>query len=245
METKVKAAGSDEWKRLADFPEITAPGGGPTPSPAQTPAAAAALAQLPALARPLDVLGCYERSWNLLKANFWPLIGASLLYAILAGCLVYTQFRGVLFVSAIFSGLLTGGIEYRILRSLRGENATVGDVFAGFTRAPVALVISAIVMSVFVTVGLICLIIPGIFLAVAYSLTYINAVDKKLGFWEAMEASRKAVMRQWWPMFGVVLLGIPFFLAGALALGIGVLVAIPLVFGAVACAYEDLCNPKR
>ena len=86
---------------------------------------------------------------------------------------------------------------------------------------------------------------PGIYLAVAYPFTYILAVDKGLGFWEAMETSRRVATAQWWRVFGLILLGIPFVLLGLAALGVGLFVALPLVTGAFAYAYEDLFNPKR
>jgi uncharacterized membrane protein len=57
--------------------------------------------------------------------------------------------------------------------------------------------------------------------------------------------SRKVVTRNWWRVFGLLLLAIPVFILGALALGIGIFVAIPLVFGAIAYAYEDLCGSAR
>ena len=87
--------------------------------------------------------------------------------------------------------------------------------------------------------------LPGIYLAVSYVFTQVLIVDKKLGFWEAMETSRKVITRQWWRVFGLILLGIPFFILGVAAVGVGVFVALPLVTGAFAYAYEDLCNPKR
>jgi uncharacterized membrane protein len=101
------------------------------------------------------------------------------------------------------------------------------------------------VVSIFITLGFFCLVLPGIFLAVAYAFAYMLAVDKGLGFWEAMETSRRVVTRQWWRVFGLILLGIPFIILGFAALGVGVFVALPLVAGAIAYAYEDLCNPSR
>jgi uncharacterized membrane protein len=95
-----------------------------------------------------------------------------------------------------------------------------------------------------VTIGVFCLIIPGIYLGVAYAFAHILAVDKGLEFWTALETSRKVITRNWWPMFGLLLLAIPVYILGALALGVGLLVAIPVVLGAIAYAYEDLCNPR-
>ena len=88
--------------------------------------------------------------------------------------------------------------------------------------------------------------LPGVYLAIAYSFTVILAVDKRLGFWESMETSRKVVTRQWWRVFGLDRSS-PFrsSFSGRSRFGVGIFVAIPLVLGAVTYAYEDLCNPAK
>jgi uncharacterized membrane protein len=93
-------------------------------------------------------------------------------------------------------------------------------------------------------VGFVCLVIPFIYLLVAYSFTTILAVDKRVGFWEAMEGSRKVITRNWWSVLGLLLLMIPFLILGVVALGVGIFVAMPLCVGALVYAYEDLCNPR-
>jgi uncharacterized membrane protein len=240
MDTKIKVAGTDAWKTIAEFPEITGAATGVPAAGLVTPQS-----PLPAAAPTLDIISCYERSWALLKANFWPFVGVSVLMAIIYAILGYTQFRGLFFASPLFGGILSGGFYYYFLLRIRGQPATVGDMFAGFTKAFVTILVAGLVVSLFITVGLLCLIIPGIYLAIAYPFTYILAVDKGMGFWEAMETSRKVITRQWWRVFGLILLGIPFFVLGFVVLGVGVFVALPLVTGAFAYAYEDLCNPKR
>lgn len=244
LETRAKAAGSDAWKTVADFPELS----GNAPSPASAPilAAAPAAAPAPALGGPrLDILRCYERSWNLLKANFWPLVGVSVLMSVIYAALGYTQFQGIFFVTPLLGGVFSAGAYYFLLLKIRGQPAAFADVFAGFTRAFLTLLVAGLLISVFVTVGAFCLILPGVYLAVAYTFTIILAVDKRLGFWESMETSRKVITRQWWQVLGLILLAIPFLLLGVAALGVGIFVTIPLILGAVAYAYEDLCNPAK
>jgi hypothetical protein len=233
METRVKAAASGEWGTVADFPELT--GQGPAAGPL-----------LVGRAPNLDILSCYERSWELLKANFWPLVGVSFLMAalVLAVPAVQTWAPSLIILGPLFEGSLIGGWYYYFLKRIRGERATLGDAFGGFTRAFGALVATGFLVTTFTFAGLILLVLPGIYLIVAYSFAYILATDKRLTFWEAMEGSRRTITRQWWRVFGLILLGIPFLLLGIAAFGIGVLVALPLVVGAQAYAYEDLCNPK-
>ena len=240
MDTRIKVAGTEQWKTVAEFPEITG----------VAPEGAAAGAGIPVgpgagMAGKLDIISCYERSWALLKGNFWPLVGVSVLMGLIYGVLGYSQFKGLFFASPLFGGLLSGGFYYYFLLKIRGQPTTLGDLFAGFTKAFLTLLVASLVISLFIFVGLFCLVLPGIYLAVAYPFAYILAVDKGLGFWESMETSRKVITAQWWRVFGLLLLGIPFILLGFAALGIGIFIALPLVTGAFAYAYEDLCNPKR
>ncbi len=234
LRTRVRPEPSQEWGTVADFPELTG----------------AAVPGLPAViggrAAPLDILGCYARSWELLKANFWPLVGVSFLMCLFLGALVYSQVSPYLYaLSPLFMGVFIGGWYYYFLKKIRSETTTLADAFGGFTRAFGPLVVTGILVSTFTFLGFIALILPGIYLLVAYGFAYILAADKRLGFWEAMETSRRVITRQWFRVLGLILLGIPFIFLGMAALGVGLLVAIPFVIGAQAYAYEDLCNPRR
>lgn len=234
LQTRARADGSEEWMTIADFPELTELG----------PAAGPALA---GRASKLDIISCYERSWDLLKANFWPLVGASLVIMALFGALMWLQSVAVYMqlITPLFAGALMGGWYFYFLRRIRGEAATLGDLFAGFTRGYGNMVVIGILVSMFTFLGLILLVLPGIYLIVAYSFAYVLATDKRLSYWGAMETSRRTVTPQWWRVLGLILLGIPFVLLGLAALGIGLLVAMPLIIGAQAYAYEDLCNPGK
>jgi|ERR1017187_5393920 hypothetical protein len=238
LETKVKALGTDEWRRIADFPELAAAG----TAGIAAPAAAAALA---GRAGKLDIISCYERSWALLKANFWPLVGVSFLIIVINAVIGYTHFLGVFLVTPLIGAVLSGGWYYYFLLKIRGQPTTIGDAFGGFTRAFMALIGTGLLVTIFVVAGMCLLILPGIYLAVSYAFAYMLATDKRIGIWDAMETSRRVITRQWWRVLGLLLLGIPFILLGFAALGVGIFVAIPLVVGATAYAYEDLCNPRQ
>jgi hypothetical protein len=240
LQTKVKEVGTDTWKTIGDFPDIT--GNAPAPGGA---AGAPPVSVVFRQAAQLDVISCYERSWTLLKANFWPLVGVSVVMSLFYSVLFYSQSRGLVYLTPVFGGVLSAGLYYYFLRKVRGLPTTFGDLFAGFRKAFLTLVVAGIVISTFITVGLICLVLPGIYLLVSYAFTQLLVIDRGLGFWEAMETSRKVITRQWWRMLGLLLLCIPFILLGIAALVVGIFVAVPLITGAVVYAYEDLCNPGK
>jgi hypothetical protein len=246
MNTRARELGSDEWRPLGDIPEFA---GGPrrTPAPpvmAPEPGDARALADtLIAGARDFDVFRCYERSWALVKSQFWPLLGVTLLVGLISVICRVPPYLGMV-VSLTLSGVFTGGLQYYYLKRIRGQPTDIGDAFAGFTLAFGPLVIAFIVYLALVMTGFVLLILPGIYLAVAYQFAFLLILDRKLDFWSALEVSRRVITARWWPMFGLGLLGVLFAIIGLLCLVVGVFVAIVLIQGAGVYAYEDLCNPQ-
>lgn len=240
-DTKVRVAGTDAWRTVADFPELT---GGPSTAELTQPPMA--LSATPLAARPVasfDVMSCYERSWTLLKANFWPFVGVALLMVVIGIPIGVFQRQSHGLLSLILGAPLGGGFYYYFLLKARGQPAGFGDLFAGFTRAFLQLLLAGIVGTIILVVGFCCLIIPFIYLAVAYGFANLLITDKQISFWDGLEGSRKTVTRHWWSVFGLMLLSIPFIILGCVCLGVGILVALPLIMGAMVYAYEDLFNP--
>ena len=88
--------------------------------------------------------------------------------------------------------------------------------------------------------GFLCLVLPGIYLLIAWGFTLPLVVDKQLDFWSAMELSRKVISRHWFKFLGFGLVLFLLLFAGALSLIVGVFVMLPLVLAAQMYAYEDI-----
>jgi hypothetical protein len=246
-QTKVRREGSTEWKPLAEYPEFASgPAGAPPPVAGPAPAgpvdpkvyAADLIARAPKL-RIGDTIG---RSWELLKGNFWPLVGVTLVVLLVQGIANAIPILGI-FASFLLTGVFTGGLYFYYLRRLRGEAVEFGDAFAGFTLAFVPLMLAGLVVSLLTCIGLLLLVLPGIYLAVAWSFTVLLVIDRKLEFWTAMEVSRRVITAQWWRMFGLVIVAGILAVLGVLLLIVGVFFTIPIMYGSIVVAYETLCNP--
>ena len=280
LETQAKAIGSAEWRRLADYAEFgavgapPAPAAEPPPPPAFAPATEPAPAPVPvgdvdpkmfaddliARAKPLDIMGCIERGWNLLTANFWSLVGTTLAVFIVEMIVSklcsflpgphYELFGKItlgpdVWIGSLFSTPLASGLYYYYLQKIRGRPTHLGEAFIGLTQFFVPLFLLGIVSGFLSGLGCLLLVLPGIYLVVAWSFARILVMDHHMSFWTAMEVSRRVVTAQWWRVLGLWLLAGFVGLLGLIGLLIGVLVTMPILFGAACCAYEDLFNPPR
>jgi uncharacterized membrane protein len=143
-----KAESDAEFRALAQFPEfadIFAPSTPPPIAPVKTFEAKT----LGNGDYELDLGGCIARGFELVKNNGL-LIGGVVIYFLIQ--LVFSALGKIPFVGAIFSlanfvvsGALLGGLFYLFLRVIRGERATLGDLFSGFQRGFVQLFLGTLV----------------------------------------------------------------------------------------------------
>ncbi|MDB6167717.1 MAG: hypothetical protein JWM88_581 [Verrucomicrobia bacterium] len=281
LDTKAKAQGSEEWRRIGDFPDFSG-----SPSRVETPPTVAVnVADAKAYAEDLisrgstiDVMGCLGRSFELWKAHFLPLVGVTLLIVVAQGVAGMIPVLGML-SGLLLNGVFYGGLYYFYLGKIRGEHREVGDAFAGFTRAFVPLMLATLVSSLiiigvmmvacaplmlwlvksliegggqirsmpafspFVVAGGLVGCVAVIYLSISWAFTFLLVIDQGLGPWTAMQVGRRVVGRHWFAVFGVLFLGAIFALLGIVALFIGIIFTLPLMFGAICYAYESLFRP--
>ncbi len=124
---------------------------------------------------------------------------------------------------------LIAGLMMMALQHTRGESINFKSMF-NYYHLTTKLALAGILIYIMTIFGFLLLILPGIYLSVAYVFAVILIVDKDMEVWEAMEHSRKAVGKRWFKVGGLMsLLGLIMFL-GVLALGIGIIWAVPLMF---------------
>ena len=99
-------------------------------------------------------------------------------------------------------------------------------------------------LGLLVGVGALCW-LPVIYLQVSWMFALPLMVDRQIDFWSALKLSSRRVNAHWWQVFGLrLVLGIVA-LAGALALGFGLLLTVPLAIGALMVAYENIFPDTR
>src|SRR5258708_6404513 len=267
----VRREGETEWKPLSGYPEFapalgSSPSGAPPPFP-QPPRGQTALAP-GVLERDydLDIGSCIGRGWELVKNNFWPVVGISLLVLFAAGAV--NQIIGLISrpamqamierrefsPSAVLLVMLTsilsmpvetlfnGGLFRYYLKLIRGETADVGDAFSGFNLAFGPLLLLGFVRGLLTLLGILLCVVPGIYLSVAWFFALPLVIDRQMDFWPAMELSRKVVSRHWFTVFGLILLAGLVSICGVFACCVGIFVTIPIGLVSLMYAYEDIFN---
>ncbi len=206
-QSMVQAEGSSEWKPLAACQEFAdalgAEGvrsaGVPPPMPASTGSA-----DLFAGEPKLRVGRCLSLAGGLWLKNFGLFAGATLVVWLIS-LIEFVPLIGGL-VYQLLWGALYGGFYLIFLKRIRGQEAALTDVFAGFRLAFGQLVLAGFLSSLLAGLGFLFCLVPGIYLMVAWAFSVPLVADRKLEFWPAMELSRKAVTRVWFPVFGLALL---------------------------------------
>lgn len=205
-QTKIQLEGSLEWKQVRDLPEF-APSTPRTDPPVFTPTTAASPSQEEILAHEgsIGIMDCMNHGWALLVRDFGLLFSATVVIWLANFVIMFVPLIGGI-LSLLFKGVLYGGLYRLYLKRLRNEPATIGDAFSGFSENMPQLILAGLVTWLLSFIGFCCLILPWVYLTVAWTFTIPLVADKKMEFWSAMETSRKVVTRNWFQVLGLLII---------------------------------------
>jgi uncharacterized membrane protein len=182
-----------------------------------------------------------EKGFNLYKANFALLVLTSIIAVVLSAVTV-----------GILAGPMIAGLALVILELLDRQEPKpeVGKVFKGFEYFlqsflyiivwGVAIIIGSIILGVIPCIGQLAAIF---FVYAAQSFLMFGVfliVDRQMDFWPASMESINTVKSNFWPLFGLSLLAGIIGSLGAIALGIGIVLTIPIQGCILAVAYREV-----
>ena len=143
-------------------------------------------------------------------------------------------------VSFLLAGPLQLGLCFFFLNLIKGKETHFELLFEGF-KPLVTVLLSYAIITVLTVVGLVLLFVPGIFVALGFSMTYyIIAEDPEISFQAALEQSWKLTDGYKMELLELNLRFIPWYILGVLCLIVGVLAVIPWHNTTLALYYEDL-----
>ncbi|MCH1417002.1 MAG: DUF975 family protein [Flavobacteriaceae bacterium] len=148
-------------------------------------------------------------------------------------------------VSLVLAGPLAVGVAYFSFAVIRGETPHFFQLFEGFNVFGKSF-LANLCYSLLVIVGFVLLIIPGIIVGLALSMTFFVMADRpELSFSECLNESWNLTSGYRFKLLGLNLRFIPWYLLGILCLGVGMLLVIPWYYISLARFYEELKVARR
>ena len=114
------------------------------------------------------------------------------------------------------------------IRRAAGRDTPLSTLWEPYSQF-IPLVVMLVLMGLLIVGGFFLLVLPGIYLAVAYSFAPYLMIEKNMGVWEALETSRKAITTCWWRYFGLLLIAVLLFIVGTIPLLIGLVWVLPIM----------------
>ena len=140
-------------------------------------------------------------------------------------------------ITQVLSIFLSLGATRIGLNLVSGKEISVGMLFEG-GRKLLPAIGASILYGLMVVVGLLLLIVPGIYLAMRYGQYLTAIVDRDLGVMESFQYSSSITTNNRMNLFLLGLLGVLIMIAGCLALCIGMFFAMPVMWIGWIVAYR-------
>ncbi|MCP4715350.1 MAG: hypothetical protein GY868_09550 [Deltaproteobacteria bacterium] len=175
-----------------------------------------------------------QEGWDIFRQN----AGTAIAFAVVAG-ICFLVANAVPFVGLLVTYPVLAGFIIMALLVFQDRTAGFNTYLWGF-RHFLPLLMFSIVSTVFMAVGFMLLVVPGVYLSVAYLFAPYLIVEKNIDFWPAMEISRKKVNRHFVGLLGFAVIIILINLVGCIPLFFGLFVTVPLTVCMTTAAYRDI-----
>mgnify|MGYP001603300362 FL=1 len=176
--------------------------------------------------------------WDKTKENFWFLFLTLIIVLIASGATGKIPFVGIIVGILASISIITVALEI-----VDGKKPIFKDLFKKYSdwKIFVNYILASILTALAVVVGLILLIVPGIYLAIRLQFYKYLIVDKgDIGPVDAIKESWRMTEGETWNLFLFLILIALLNIAGALLLGIGLFATIPITLLSYGLLYRKL-----
>jgi hypothetical protein len=149
----------------------------------------------------------------------------------------------ILIINAV-TVIFTAGLLLMGIRKVADQPIAWNMVFRGFSTAG-KIIVATILQSLLVGIGFLLLVLPGIYLAIGYAMTIPLIIDRRMSPWQAMEASRQAIHRQWWKVAGIFLIMTLLLNLSMVPAGIGLIWTWPMFIILAGVVYRSLFGIEK
>lgn len=200
----------------------------------------AALEALPAATPPKatwapGVISSYKNGWNRLWKNPLEIFVVWLITFAIGIFNIAPALKNIFLDSPVEYG---ASLVY--LKAARSDTFRITDMFDVFqsSRHYLNVVLAGFLVIIITLVGLVLLIIPGIWVGCKLAFTPYLVVDRKMEAIPAIKESWRLTNGHFWKIFLTGLLGIPIIIGGAICLGVGIIISMMWIQMAFASLYH-------
>lgn len=180
----------------------------------------------------------FGEAWALIKPHLGIFIGFSLLSFVIAMMVSIVPFAGI-----VVNPLISAAFYLALRAADKGENVSLDTFFSVLKTEHIGnLILTALVSALLIIIGMLFIILPGIYLAVGYSfIVPLVLFSGEKDFWQILENSRKIITANWWGIFGwIIVVGIVVTFATIFTLFIGLVVIYPWFYAISYVGYKDI-----
>jgi hypothetical protein len=152
---------------------------------------------------PVKTTQYLRQGWESFKRYPAGFIGFALILTVVSqGLPLLNAFIGQ-FLSITVQVIMMAGVALVVWKQSRQQTTEFTDFFPDWNTVG-RLILVTMVGLFLIGVGLALLVLPGIYLIVAYTFSYLLVTERGLAVWPALETSRRVVAKNWWGVAGLV-----------------------------------------
>jgi uncharacterized membrane protein len=183
-----------------------------------------------------------REGWIFIKPHLAVVIVVGVVSAVIAFVLHHVPLAGVA-LSFVWQIVVGSGLYNYLWRAGRGETASVADLFTPIQDKAGGVIVVSLLTLIAIIIGVVFLIIPGLYVAVALSLALPLVTLTTLGAADAMALSWHIINRHLVDFIVLALVVMAMNFAGALLFGLGLFVTLPITFGIQLVVLTQLLLP--
>jgi len=176
-----------------------------------------------------------KAGWGLFMKRPWYLLGLLIAFALL---FTATSSQGAVVTALAY--VVNAGYLALLLRHYAGETVVFDDIFSVDQQKWISFAFLALIKGVAILLGLVCFIVPGVYLAVRWIFAELYVIDKGMRPLEALKASSELTEGVRWKLFLFSLVSVFLILIGLLFLIVGAFVVSIVCSFAIIKMYKDL-----
>lgn len=175
--------------------------------------------------------------WESYKRRPWYLLGLTIAVTVLFAVSIGNM------VATALSSIVYAGYLIILIKHYRGEAFVFDDLFMSDKRW-IYFAFLAIIKGILILIGLICFIVPGVYLAVRWIFAEYLVIDQGMRPLEALRESSRLTEGHRWHLFLYSVVAVLLLLLGLLCLLVGFFVAMTVLLVATFVLYEEVKTHK-